>query len=97
MPLGLQGVEKLPRRRLCVRRSRLVARLHFRLQQQPRVGHKVGVVDVRGTTRLGRVISALARTESRLNPKFAVEAAKVAYAARLSIDEDRIVTEKDFA
>ena len=36
------------------------------------------------------------RTQSPLNPDFALEAAKVAYAAWMSIDENRIITDKDF-
>jgi predicted dehydrogenase len=32
-----------------------------------------------------------------LNPEFALEATKLAYAAWMSIDERRIVTDKDFS
>lgn len=37
------------------------------------------------------------RSQSALNPDFAVEASKLAYAAWMSIDENRFVTDKDFA
>ena len=37
------------------------------------------------------------RKPSPLNPEFAIEASKLAYAAWISIDENRIVTGKDFA
>lgn len=37
------------------------------------------------------------RKQPPLNPEFALEATKLAYAAWLSIDEGRIVTDKDFA
>ena len=37
------------------------------------------------------------RSQPALNPEFAVEASKLAYAAWLSIDEDRFVTDQDFA
>jgi len=37
------------------------------------------------------------RSQSPLNPEFAIEAAKLAYAAWMSIDENRIITDKDFA
>ncbi len=37
------------------------------------------------------------RTKSPLNADFALEAAKIAYAAWMSIDENRIITAKDFA
>lgn len=37
------------------------------------------------------------RSQSALNPGFAVEASKLAYAAWMSIDENRFVTDKDFA
>lgn len=37
------------------------------------------------------------RAQSVLNPDFAVEASKLAYAAWMSIDENRFVTDKDFA
>ena len=37
------------------------------------------------------------RSQSALNPDFAIEATKLAYAAWMSIDENRFVTDKDFA
>ena len=37
------------------------------------------------------------RSQPALNPEFAIEAAKLAYAAWISIDEDRFVTDQDFA
>ena len=37
------------------------------------------------------------RSQPALNPEFAIEASKLAYAAWLSIDEDRFVTAQDFA
>ena len=41
--------------------------------------------------------SVRTRTPSVLNPAFAIEVSKIAYAADISIDENRIVTDKDFA
>ncbi len=37
------------------------------------------------------------RSQSALNPDFAIEATKLAYAAWMSIDENRFITDKDFA
>ncbi len=37
------------------------------------------------------------RSQSVLNPDFAIEATKLAYAAWMSIDENRFITDKDFA
>ncbi len=37
------------------------------------------------------------RSQPPTNPEFAIEAAKLAYAAWMSIDEDRFVTDQDFA
>ncbi len=37
------------------------------------------------------------RSRSALNPDFAIEATKLAYAAWMSIDENRFITDKDFA
>lgn len=37
------------------------------------------------------------RSQSELNPDFAIEATKLAYAAWMSIDENRFITDKDFA
>ncbi len=36
------------------------------------------------------------RSQPALNPDFAIEASKLAYAAWMSIDEDRFITDKDF-